>query len=1697
MSFEEQYYSTGDFNGDGLTDILGIAPVKIITSIGPGYSEWMYDTYGYIYYASLDSNGKPQFLNGTNNRLGENFDLAGIKRMNGSPSVIDFDGDGINEFIMPKLNVNDYCKQVAFYIYGINNKYATVSYLQRSKELPVYSTGNINGDGKGDIVFIEKGHIENKYPGEIIGHNAEYGGINKASFNLTLPSKPERMFISDYDGDGLEDLIILYEWGYKIFWNNTGDLSTSTFTDNNSYTGTTFGSNKWSTVRTGDFNGDGLMDFVTNDTNNSNWYLILNNGNGTFNKTTGCNIFAYDQSSTGKDDDKNTCVVIDFDNDGNDDIVVHKTMYGKPTKTYTYWMRSTGNSFEEVSIATSTKEDDGLSRRFLVGDFDGDGISDFINYGHNCYNSKDANVSPSWRFYSWGNGTDNAEIGKIARITQSNGSSININYASMANNDFYTKDTRSTYPVIDVKAPIHGVISTSVSNGVANSIKTTYQYKGLKIHMKGKGLLGMSSMVSNNVTHNIVNETGIKSWNTTFYIPSATYSKTTIGNKTSEKNTTLTIVEKGNKKYFAYPSAIIDKDFDGNTTTATYKFNTTYGYKEEEKVDYGNSMYKTVQYGNYIVAGNRYQPQLITNIQKHSDDASAHINKTAITYDVNKGYQTKIIKNYEAALALTIDYTYDLFGNILTSKESGLGILPMTHITTYDPTGRFITKSYSNPTSTVTNYTYDICGNLLTEEDETNTNNILTTTYVYDKWGQLISTLMPDGRKTKITRGWNNNNQSKRYFVITEGTGQPWTKTWYDACDREVLVETIGEKGMKVQNITNYNAKGQVSSKQIQTGNLNSVESYTYDERGRLASLNNSTGQSIDYKYDNRKISTISNGRTYTKIYDAWDGIKTISDPVSSISYIYTSLGKPSKITTSDSHISITYDEIGNQITLTDPNAGTSTYTYDAARRLITQKDGRGKITANEYDALGRLRTSTLDGVTTTHTYGTSGYDLLQLTKVQTGNNYITYSYDKYRRIVTEKRQIDGNEQLEFKYGFNSQGQLSQTTYPGNVQINRQYDSYGNALKVLIGTHVIWELTGATGTVFTSQLGGTLTTSKTHNSQGLLTNIKTVKGSTLIHNMDFVFDGQTGNLTSRTGMMSLPETFAYDNMDRLISVKHGNTNTMNIDYKPNGNINSKTGLGIYAYGEKPHAVTSVENTGKLISTNLQEITYTAFNKVNSIKEKVGTDNFELNYTYGTDLQRWKTILMKNGSVIKTTIFAGNYESIVENGQTKQLYYINGADGTVAIYVKKSGQQDEIYYPHFDHLGSIVKITDNKGTEVFKASYDAWGKRTVSNNTFAFHRGYTGHEHLNEFGLINMNGRMYDPILGRFLSPDPFIQVQDASQNYNRYSYCLNNPFKFTDPDGEIAWFVPVIIGAALGAYSGASIQSDSWDFTQWKSDSWKGAIAGGVIGATVGYGVAAAIKSAGMTTTVTSFTSTGEKITGSAITKSAGTTSTILNSGSINIGINAIMDGGWDGAWKAGVSGMASGAWTTFGGFGMVKAYCSTNSFAQLGGKLGYQMIGTAGSSIGWNWSAGKKPFSKVSVGVGPVNLTLGKGQKLLQIKNNLGNIATNILGLSNLLAGGKARMDWKNLAPVYTGRFMESMPGTWGPYSVMGPDEHTKNVLQHEIHHIWQSRALGDSFLLHYGFQGIYASTMSRDIDEFILRMNIFENQGIGHQWF
>jgi RHS repeat-associated protein len=195
---------------------------------------------------------------------------------------------------------------------------------------------------------------------------------------------------------------------------------------------------------------------------------------------------------------------------------------------------------------------------------------------------------------------------------------------------------------------------------------------------------------------------------------------------------------------------------------------------------------------------------------------------------------------------------------------------------------------------------------------------------------------------------------------------------------------------------------------------------------------------------------------------------------------------------------------------------------------------------------------------------------------------------------------------------------------------------------------------------------------------------------------------------------------------------------------------------------------------------------------------------------------------------------------------------------------------ETRYFHSDGLGSITTVTDEIGRVVKRFAFDAWGKRVdpttnativAATNTEAgsstsgkFTRGYTDHEHLDDLGLIHMNGRVYDPVLGRLLSADPYVQDLGNSQSHNRYSYCVNNPLNATDPSGYnflkkwggqilgviVAVVVTVVtLNPYLGGLAGGFVSGFAGSLLNGGSigDAFKAGVLGGAIGlATAGAG---------------------------------------------------------------------------------------------------------------------------------------------------------------------------------------------------------------------------------------------------------------------
>jgi RHS repeat-associated protein len=157
-----------------------------------------------------------------------------------------------------------------------------------------------------------------------------------------------------------------------------------------------------------------------------------------------------------------------------------------------------------------------------------------------------------------------------------------------------------------------------------------------------------------------------------------------------------------------------------------------------------------------------------------------------------------------------------------------------------------------------------------------------------------------------------------------------------------------------------------------------------------------------------------------------------------------------------------------------------------------------------------------------------------------------------------------------------------------------------------------------------------------------------------------------------------------------------------------------------------------------------------------------------------------------------------------------------AGGDPVVMLKRANGTGSFtpYYLHRDSIGSTIAVTNSAGTVLERMAYEPFGKRRApdgaSDPTNAIKgantdRGFTDHEHLDDLTLIHMNGRVYDPLLGRFLSADPNIQFQDDLQSYNRFSYVSNNPLNTRDPTGYFSLFdgIATTLGAVAGGPVGA------------------------------------------------------------------------------------------------------------------------------------------------------------------------------------------------------------------------------------------------------------------------------------------------------
>jgi RHS repeat-associated protein len=297
-----------------------------------------------------------------------------------------------------------------------------------------------------------------------------------------------------------------------------------------------------------------------------------------------------------------------------------------------------------------------------------------------------------------------------------------------------------------------------------------------------------------------------------------------------------------------------------------------------------------------------------------------------------------------------------------------------------------------------------------------------------------------------------------------------------------------------------------------------------------------------------------------------------------------------------------------------------------------------------------------------------------------------------------------------------------------------------------------------------------------------------------------------GNPLSRTDDTSnLSESFTYDPLNRLLTatVSTGVAPAKAYAYNSIGNMMSKSDAGTYTYAPPgsplPHAVMSI--SGSTLSTTFaydpvgnqtsglgRNITWTSYNMPASITQGTNTVSFQ----HDVDHQRIKQITAAgttryiNAFGVTAELFAAG------SGAARWNDYLSVGNARVGMRVTDLGTLAvSMRYFHTDHLGSVAVITNESAVVLERLSYDAWGKRRFANGaddptgsiTSQTSRGFTGHEELDAVALVHMNGRIYDPLVGRLISADPTVPDPMNAQAWNRYSYVGNDPLAFTDPSG--------------------------------------------------------------------------------------------------------------------------------------------------------------------------------------------------------------------------------------------------------------------------------------------------------------------------
>ena len=1306
--------------------------------------------------------------------------------------------------------------------YDLGQTYTDMSGNESVQPKFLYS-GNFLGDGKSRIAMfigVEPMSMQarsmpetsvtlfdlelNKYEVLQTGlrHTVSFPGHDQP-YQDEADSQSDKIIVIDADSDGRDDVIRISGGG--IFTCNfekqkdEDDVEYLTFSLTNYNTSVNLETiaNRYSAW--GDFNGDGNADILLSEINNS--------GNGKVRYGNGLGYYTEIELNEGIN---LLCNVWDINEDGLSEVVKYD-IRSNSLKFYTI-VDNILKYFGSVSFDVNSL----FSTRFISDYKNSALISINLQDGYITKITSNQNFIDDSRCVGMVNSLGVVEENRYRRIGVGNDAGF-----------YSATDSLANYPNMAIHQGLMPVERTIRMVGGAIKSSHNYSYNTAEVNLRGLGFMGFRKIISRDHNGDTIQR---------FYNPGKWGVMTREVTPTGEQVNTWTPswrtlnATTGAKVLNLNLTYSISKDMlTGNITRQGYNYDSYGNLTGQTRTDADNFITQhNISYRNNPVVGNSYVIGLPT---QHSIRYAPH-GGVAITETTTLGYtgtqpRVKMIRK-NSALISTNRYGYTSQGKLSSDTLiNGNSNKRQIQRYTYDNYGRQLMSI--DRYGLATSYAYYDNGRL----KSVTTPIGVVTTYTYDPLGRIVG--ITDGETTAVTNyEWS--DSVGLYKTTMSSNYSPTQIIYYDSFGREIRKAEKRPDGSLLKTDVEYNLRGDISRQTLPYKSIEPTQwiTFHYDNFGRLTGRQEPSGRNLCHSYHGNTVSTTEDNISTTRTYDPRGNLVSVTDQTDTLTYNYAADGLPTSIVSSSgATTTIGYDTSRRRSSLTDPSFGQTTYQYDADGNLVKETHSDGRSITYGYDAHNRLIGRATPEFTTTYSY--DNYNR-PVSEASTNGTQTNINYDTRNRIVNQMQRA-GSTSYTRTYHYTA-GKLSRIIHNSSktgVIATENYDYTHNHLSRIFSTTsqgdtiTVWKYVEENDMgLLTRSMTGKVTHKTDYNSYGLLTSQRSylprldifvdpdlpivgpiitpdaeTNGTPVLtqpvatlHHFSYTFNPQTGNLTGREDKTRTlgAETFTYDNMNRLLT-----SPGQNVNYSSSGNITAKSDYGVYAYSNnsRPYAVTSVDLAQSAETPSALNISYTSFRRPQQITTNNGTQQITESYTYDASYNRVQSTLrlidLQTGRMSMRTSFSlgGCYDN---DGVAERLWLGGGYyEAPVVLEVTDTMQYR---YVMRDHLGSITHVytAEPIPTLLQELSYDAWGRlrnpdtheayASDSVSTPILGRGYTGHRHIAGIGLIDMNARLYDPMLGRFLSPDPHIQSPDCPQNYNRYTYCLNNPLRYTDPTGE-------------------------------------------------------------------------------------------------------------------------------------------------------------------------------------------------------------------------------------------------------------------------------------------------------------------------